>query len=844
MRTTPFDQRPSGLRSVGELPWGSHFCVFYASRRDQLDVLVPFVKAGLESNELCSWEVSPPLTVEEATRALTEAAPDLTRRVALGQVEIVPWTGRSAPRTEEAIERRLDQAILAGFDGLRLVRHAGVEGPAIALEGRAIRGLNVLAAYLYPRAELGAAGLMRVVQDHRFALVHDSGRWEVLEGSEATIARDALARSEEKLQFLFKTMSEGFAYHRIVLDARGEPCDYIFLEVNPSFERLTGLAGQEILGKRVTQVLPGIEVDPADWIGRFGRVALKGEPAQFESHSEPLDRWFAVSAFSPHKGYFAVTFSDITDRKRAEAQRRAAEERLLVTLRSIGDAVIVTDTLGRVTLMNRVSESITGWSEAEAQGRPLGEVFRIVNEDSGAAAEDPVRKVIEQGCVVGLANHTALIARDGQRIAIADSAAPVRSGAGLLGVVLVFRDVTAERQAEQALRDGQARFKLLSEELKAANEQLVESDRRKNEFLAVLSHELRNPLAPISNSLYVLERAAPGGDQARRAKEVIERQVAQLAHLVNDLLDVTRVTRNKIQLQRQRVNLCDVVRRSADDQRSLFDRTEVRLELAIPSEPLAVNADKTRMAQVVSNLLQNAAKFTGRGGTATISVSADRARRQALVRVSDSGVGMAPETLARLFQPFMQADETLDRTKGGLGLGLALVKGLVELHGGEVGARSEGLGKGAEFTVRLPIDSGVGADSCVRSLATQSIRRRVLVIEDNVDAADSLREVLELGDHDVAVAYNGPEGLSRAREFQPEVVLCDIGLPGMDGFEVARALRREDGLRGVFLVALSGYAQPEDLQRASEAGFERHLAKPPSLEKLEELLGNLRARGA
>ncbi|MBI2893673.1 MAG: PAS domain S-box protein [Deltaproteobacteria bacterium] len=803
--------------------------MFYASKREQLEVLVPFLVAGLGSNELCSWEVVPPLTVEEATRALGEGVPDLAERLAVGQIELVPR--HQTPRTAEALERQLDKALLAGFDGLRLVRHMGLQARAPAAEAQAIRRLNVIAAVLHPRSELDAVGMMKLVQDHRFALVHESGRWEVLEGSEVRTVRDALERSEQKLKSLFGNMSEGFAYHRIVLDAEGRPCDYVFLEVNASFERLTGLSAERILGRRVTQVLPGIEVEPTDWIGRYGRVALTGEPAQFESHAAPLDKWFAVSAFSPLKGYFAVTFSDITGRKRAEAERQAAEERLLVTLRSIGDAVIVTDTQGRVTLMNRVAESLTGWSEAEAQGRLLSEVFHIVNEDTGAVAEDPVRNVIDSGCVVGLANHTALVARDGRQIAIADSAAPVQSEAGLLGVVLVFRDVTSERQAEQALLESQAR-------LSAANSQLLQSDKRKDEFLAILSHELRNPLAPITNSLYVLERAAPGGSQALRAREVIDRQVGQLTRLVNDLLDVTRISRNKIQLQRQRLDLGEVVRRSAEDQRSLFDRAGLHLGSAMPAEPVFVNADETRLAQVLGNLLQNAAKFTARGGTATVTVGADRSRGHAIVRVSDTGVGMTPETLAGLFQPFMQADQTLDRTKGGLGLGLALVKGLVELHGGEVSAYSEGLGRGTLFTVRLPIDSGVQAGPLAAKSGTKRNRRRVLIIEDNIDAADTLRMALEIGDHDVAVAHNGPEGLSKARDFQPEVVLCDIGLPGMDGFAVARAFRADEALRRVVLVALSGYAQPEDQQRALEAGFERHLSKPPSLEAIEELLGS------
>ncbi|MBI5500707.1 MAG: GAF domain-containing protein [Deltaproteobacteria bacterium] len=378
------------------------------------------------------------------------------------------------------------------------------------------------------------------------------------------------------------------------------------------------------------------------------------------------------------------------------------------------------------------------------------------------------------------------------------------------------------------------------QDLQAANARLLESDRRKNDFLAVLSHELRNPLAPITNSLYVLQRAEPGGDQARRAREVIARQVRHLTHLIDDLLDVTRITRNKIQLQRRRIDLGDVVRRTVEDQRSLFQRAEVRLEADLPAAPLWVDADATRVAQIVGNLLQNAAKFTAQGGTTHVRLQPDPVRGQAVLRVADTGVGMAPETLAGLFQPFMQAGQTLDRSLGGLGLGLALVKGLVELHGGEVGADSKGLGKGAEFVVRLPLDPAPPAEAVAGRTSSPPLRRRVLVIEDNVDAAETLRDALELGGHDVAVAYNGPDGLARAKLAPPEVVLCDIGLPGMDGFDVARAFRDDERLRSVFLVALSGYAQPEDLRRAAEAGFQRHLAKPPSFEKLDELLGNIR----
>jgi signal transduction histidine kinase len=373
----------------------------------------------------------------------------------------------------------------------------------------------------------------------------------------------------------------------------------------------------------------------------------------------------------------------------------------------------------------------------------------------------------------------------------------------------------------------------------AANAQLVEADRRKNEFLAVLSHELRNPLAPIKNSLYILDRAAPGGEQARRALRVIDRQATQLSNLVNDLLDVTRITRNKIRLQKERLDVNQLVRRAVEDSRSFFVRSEVRLSYDLAATPVLVHADATRVAQIVGNLLQNAAKFTSHGGRTHVSVVAEAG--QSVIRVVDNGVGMAPDTVARLCQPFMQADQSLDRSKGGLGLGLALVKGLVELHGGSIEAQSDGLGKGSAFVVRLPLDETLAPEKPALRASGPQVSRRVLIIEDNLDAAESLREALELSAHEVAVANNGPDGIEKARSFRPDVVLCDIGLPGMDGYEVARAIRLDATLQSTLLIALSGYALPEDLERAASAGFQHHLAKPPSVDALERVLSDLSA---
>jgi CheY-like chemotaxis protein len=277
------------------------------------------------------------------------------------------------------------------------------------------------------------------------------------------------------------------------------------------------------------------------------------------------------------------------------------------------------------------------------------------------------------------------------------------------------------------------------------------------------------------------------------------------------------------------------VRRAVDDQRSLLENAGLHVELALAPQPVFVDADSNRLAQAIGNLLQNAAKFTGEGGKVSAAVRASG--DSASIEIADSGVGIAPELIARLFEPFVQADRTLDRSKGGLGLGLALVKGIVELHGGAVIAHSEGFGKGSQFVVRLP--RAVGERAKAEHDVTQARRsaRRVLLIEDNADAAETLREVLGLLGHEVAIAYNGPEGLAKAREVPPDVVLCDIGLPAMDGFDVARAFRADEAFEQVFLVALSGYALPEDIQRARDAGFHSHLAKPADLQKLMQVLG-------
>ncbi|HET9228307.1 MAG TPA: ATP-binding protein, partial [Thermoanaerobaculia bacterium] len=374
------------------------------------------------------------------------------------------------------------------------------------------------------------------------------------------------------------------------------------------------------------------------------------------------------------------------------------------------------------------------------------------------------------------------------------------------------------------------RLKQVEEELKAA-------DRRKDQFLAMLAHELRNPLAPIRNAAQVLQMPGLNPGRIEKARGMIDRQVAHMARLIDDLLDVSRISQGKILLRKEPLDLAALVRSTVEDHRELIEEADLSLVLDLPAEPVLMEGDPTRLAQALGNLLQNAVKFTGSGGRVTVRLADGQDRAE--IAVEDTGVGMEPEILDRLFQPFSQADQTLDRSRGGLGLGLALVKGLVELHGGSVVASSRGRDQGSAFTLRLPLRPGAASPVLAEpSEKPGESALRILVIEDNRDAADSLQILLDLSGHQAEVAYTGHDGVDAFRRFRPQVVLCDIGLPGgMNGYDVARALRAE--LPGTFLIALTGYGQEDDQRMAREAGFDRHMTKPVDPAALLQLLSRL-----
>ncbi len=631
---------------------------------------------------------------------------------------------------------------------------------------------------------------------------------------------------------VFEHAINGVAFHEIVLDAEGRPIDYVFLHVNAAFEKLTGLSRESIVGRRATEVLPGIERDPADWIGRYGRVALTGEGVQFRQLSMTLQRWYDVSAFSPARGYFAVIFSDATDHKRLEDALRESERKyriqssdLNAVLNATHAQLALLDTQMRFVMVNDAYERACGHPRKDLIGRGHFELFP--NEEN----ERIFRRVAETGEPFYVEEKPFQFADQPARgVSYWNwSLVPVKDEAGRVHrVLLSLLDVTGQVTARKAVEE-------LAAERKRAEDSLRESDRRKTEFLGVLSHELRNPLAPVQSAMWLLDRADPKSEKAGRAKQIIRRQIGHLSRIVDDLLDVTRITRGKIDLQRTRVDLVDLVRRTVEDYRALFTERGIPLAQHLGDLPVWLDADATRISQAVGNLLQNAAKFTEGGGRVEVEVAREP-HGMALVRVRDEGMGIPVELLGRIFEPFMQADDGLHRGRGGLGLGLALVKGLVELHGGSVEARSEGPGHGAELLLRLPVATEPPVVSERSKAALTMPRRRVLVIEDNVDAAETLREVLLSWDQEIEVAHDGRTGIELARAFRPEVILCDIGLPVMDGYEVAREIRADPALASVLLVAVTGYALPEDQRRAAEAGFDRHLAKPVPIDCIAEVL--------
>lgn len=507
-------------------------------------------------------------------------------------------------------------------------------------------------------------------------------------------AEERLRASEERYRTLFESMDEGFCVVELLYDCDGNPYDYRFLEINPAFEKHTGLANA--VGKTIRELVPDHD---AHWFETYGRVAQTGEAVRFEEQAKAMGRWFDVYALR------------------------------------------------------------------------LGEQ-------------------------------------------------------GSTKVAVLFTDITARKHDEDALRQ-------LAADLSTAN-------RRKTEFLAILAHELRNPLAPIRSGLELMRLAGDNAETVARVREMMDRQLGHLVHLVDDLLDIARITANKLELKKQRVDLRSLVKSAVESSQPLIEGGGHAFSVTLPEQALFLDVDPIRIAQVIGNLLNNAAKYTPPGGV--ISLSASHVDDHVVISVTDTGVGIPEEALATVFDMFTQVERASHSVHGGLGIGLSLVRRLVEQHGGTVSAASPGLGKGCIFTVRLPLAAPVGApDAAADAYAWKTMEPppralRVLVADDNMDAAGTLAALLEQGGHSVRLAGDGFQALKVARAFQPDIAFLDIGMPGMNGYEVARAFRQLPASDTVVLVAVTGWGTEDDRAQSRAAGFNLHLTKPVSMMEIEQLL--------
>lgn len=636
-----------------------------------------------------------------------------------------------------------------------------------------------------------------------------------------------LLLSENRFRLMVESVED---YAMFMVDLRGRITSW-----NRGAERLTGYMEAEAIGKPFSMLYPSedlnsehalYELAMAHKNGRYEEEGLRVRKDGSRYYAQ-IQVWPMENKSGEIIGFVKIT-RDITARRHAEQAIKESEAKF----RTITDAMpqMVWSTLrnGDHDYFNEQWYRFTGVEEGSTDGQNWE---KILHPEDRARARYVWQRSLDTGQTYEI--QYRLRHFSGNYRWTLGRALPVRDESGeIVRWMGTLTDIHEQKQAEEALKD---------------------AARRKDEFLAMLAHELRNPLAPVRNATALLRRLINNGEKnVQSALNVIERQVRHMTCLIDDLLDVARISRGKIEIRKQELDLLEAVSHTVEDFQSDYHAKGVHLRAEITSEPLYLEGDRTRVAQVIGNLLHNALKFTEPGGQVTVRLSREEKpnlKRSgygvAVLEVADTGTGIEADIAANLFNPFIQANQGLARSKGGLGLGLALVKGFVELHGGTVEAHSDGVGKGAVFTLRLPLAQKRGKQSGKNKAAPPQQRLRILAIDDNADMLQTLSTLLGMDGHQVTTAADGERGLQAMRASLPDLVLCDIGLPGLlDGYAVARAVRGDPDLAGVYLVALSGYGQDRDRQRAKDSGFDSHLLKPLDFSELAKVLADVKPQHA
>lgn len=602
--------------------------------------------------------------------------------------------------------------------------------------------------------------------------------------------------------------------------------DGIIQSWNASAEQLFGYTAEQAVGRPISIIIPADRADEEVRILallRAGERVENFDTVRVRSDGQPVPVSLTISPIKDEAGRVVGASKiarDITERKRAEYELAVSEVRYRRLFEAAKDGILILDAhTGRITDANLFMGKLLGYPHDHFLGKELWEIGLFSDKSASEAA---VRELLQNGYV--RYEHLPLESKGGQQVEVEIVANVYQEGRKPV-IQCNIRDITERRRLEKRTKE-QA-------------EALADLHRRKDEFLAMLSHELRNPLAPISKAVQLL-RLQKNEDQLQHsARTVIERQVGQLIRLVDDLLEVSRITTGRIYLHQDRLALNGVVEHAVETVRPLIEQRRHALKLTLPPQQIWVYADAARLAQVVVNLLTNAAKYMDDAGY--IFLSLQQEGDEAVLRVRDSGIGIAPELLPRIFDLFTQAERSLDRSQGGLGIGLCLVQRLVEMHRGRVEAHSS-LGHGSEFIVRLPVVlNAAPSPTPTRETAKPTgPSLRVLVVDDNVDSTSVVAMLLKASGHDVRTAHDGPPAIETALDYRPHVVLLDIGLPGMNGFEVAKRLRQKSELGNAVLVAITGYGQEADRQRSLEAGFDYHLVKPADFDKVQQILASVK----